>query len=95
MRLTQKQILAIKKNFQKYFHSGDIYLFGSRVNDVKKGGDIDLYIVTDNKDNLALKKIKFLANLKREIGEQKIDIVLNYDNNRTIEIEAQNKGIKL
>ena len=26
------------------FHSGDIYLFGGRVDDTKKGADIDLYI---------------------------------------------------
>jgi len=95
MRLSQKQISAIKSNFDKVFGSGDIFLFGSRVDDEKKGGDIDLYIVTDNNNDLSYKKIRFLAALKREIGDQKIDVVLSYDKNRLIEKKARAEGIKL
>jgi len=95
MRLTQKQINAIDESFKEVFKSGSIYLFGSRVDDSLKGGDIDLYIDTDDKDNLYEKKIKFLVSLKRKIGEQKIDVVISKDKNRTIEQEALKKGIKL
>ena len=95
MRLTQKQIEAINESFKEIFQSGKIYLFGSRVDDSKKGGDIDLYIDTDDKDNLSLKKIDFLVSLKRKIGEQKIDVVISRDKNRAIEQEAIKKGIEL
>ncbi len=67
MRLSDKEVQAIKDCFRNIFHSGEIYLFGSRVDDSKKGGDIDLYIRTDEREDLAYKKIKFLTSLKREI----------------------------
>ncbi|MEA2019930.1 MAG: hypothetical protein U9N59_15980 [Campylobacterota bacterium] len=95
MRLNQKQIDAIKTNFNNFFIEGTIYLFGSRIDDDKKGGDIDLYISTKNRENLAYKKIQFLANLKREIGEQKIDVVLDYGQDRLIDKKAKEEGISL
>jgi predicted nucleotidyltransferase len=83
------------KKFKEFFKDGDIYLFGSRVDDSKKGGDIDLYLVIQDHSNLFRKKLKFLARVKRELGEQKIDIVFNQDQNRLIEKEAIKWGIKL
>jgi len=94
MRLSKKEIEIIKNSFNKYF-KGEIYLFGSRVDDNKRGGDIDLYIVTDSKKELFDKKIHFLANIKKELGERKIDVVFNKDENRLIEKEAKKWGIKL
>ncbi len=95
MRLTPRYIEVIKKYFKQFFQDGEIYLFGSRVNDSKKGGDIDLYFVLKDHSNLFEKKIKFLSRVKRELGEQKIDIVFNTDNTRLIEKEAIRWGIKL
>ena len=95
MRLTYKEIVAITSTFKEVFKSGEIYLFGSRVDDSKKGGDIDLYIQTDNKDNLMEKKIDFLVLLKEKIGEQKIDVVISKDTNRLIEQKALKEGIVL
>jgi len=95
MRLNQKYIDTIKFYFQEVFKTGEVYLFGSRVDDSKKGGDIDLYLVLDEHKNLFFKKIKFLAKLKRALGDQKIDIVFNEDSNRLIEKEARQWGIKL
>lgn len=95
MRLSSEYRAAIRKHFYHFFHSGDIYLFGSRVDDSKKGGDIDLYLEVENKEGLFEKKRKFLARLKREIGDQKIDVVFNIDPERLIEKEARKWGIKL
>ncbi|WP_366474987.1 nucleotidyltransferase domain-containing protein [Sulfuricurvum sp.] len=72
-----------------------MYLFGSRVNDHKRGGDIDLYIETEHNEHLSEKKIQFLLLLESLIGEQKIDIIFHRDNNRLIEKEAKTKGILL
>lgn len=58
--------------------SESLWLFGSRIDDKKRGGDIDLYIETHLSTEEAVKaKFKFLRLIKDEIGEQKIDVVLN------------------
>jgi len=95
MRLTHNEVKAMKESFSEVFQNGKIYLFGSRVDDSKKGGDIDLYIQTESKNNNLKKKIDFLILLKNKIGEQKIDVILSKDKNRLIEQEALKTGILL
>jgi predicted nucleotidyltransferase len=95
MRLRENEIQSIKTIFRDIFKDGEIYLFGSRVDDSKKGGDIDLYISTKNRDNLAQKKIKFAGRVMRAIEYKKVDIVLDYGKNRLIDKIAKKEGIKL
>lgn len=96
MRLTYFEQNIIRKTFTEVFESGDVYLFGSRVDNSKKGGDIDLYLVPDKKfEDESDKKIQFLIKLDKDLGEQKIDVVLAKDKNRAIEKEALKKGINL
>jgi uncharacterized protein len=78
MRIKQ----AEKELFLKVIHSIDakaeVYLFGSRVDHGKKGGDIDLLILSDSlgfDDKLKIKKRIF-----EQIDEQKIDIVIGRKN---------------
>lgn len=42
MRLSVSQIEATEQETAHFF--GEVWLFGSRVNDAEKGGDIDLYV---------------------------------------------------
>lgn len=95
MRLTKLEVDAIKNSFKEIFKEGRIFLFGSRTNDSLKGGDIDLYIITEKNDRLMHLKIEFLVHLKRKIGNQKIDVVISKDISRPIEQEALSKGIEL
>ena len=96
MRLTQFEQEMIKKAFLEVFESGKIYLFGSRVDDRQRGGDIDLYLVPDRKfDDERRRKIRFLIKLDEYIGEQKIDAVMAKDKNRLIEQEALRYGVEL
>jgi len=95
MRLTDYEIDSIKKTFHKVFGSGKIYLFGSRVDDNKKGGDIDLYVQVEVAQDMLIKKIDFLAKLKEKIGDQKIDVVISKERTSVIEKEALNNGIEL
>jgi predicted nucleotidyltransferase len=95
MRLTHDQIQAIKQSAQEVFGSTvEVFLFGSRVDDTKKGGDIDLYIKAQN-DNDFAHKIKFLVALEQKIGEQKIDVILAVNKNMPIEQQALSTGILL
>lgn len=96
MRLTPHERDAIKKAFHDVFGEGRIYLFGSRVDDNKRGGDIDLYLCPNcYSENMHQKKIAFLVKLDNAIGEQKIDVVIAKDPDRSIEQAAQRDGIEL
>lgn len=92
MRLKESEIEAIQSTFLKIFIHGEIYLFGSRVDDNKKGGDIDLYIKTKSSSQLSRKKIDFLVSLKQLIGRQKIDLVIDRGSNRLIDRLVEQKG---
>ena len=99
MRITTKDQKTIVNTAHQYFDKAtEVYLFGSRVDDSKKGGDIDLYIIPEHQNSaeqLYHKKIKFLVALQLAIGEQKIDVIIAKDKNRLIEKEAIRTGIKL
>jgi hypothetical protein len=85
MRLSQFEIESIYSLAIKWFGSDvKVFLFGSRADDTKKGGDIDLFI--SNNDELLLtleNKIQFLVDLKSLIGEQKIDVVFDNESTRS------------
>lgn len=80
MRLTEREVKTIKTIFLTHFGGkAHLWLFGSRVDDAKKGGDIDLYVETEESDldKLLRNKRQFLIDLYMQLGEQKIDVVLN------------------
>jgi len=96
MRLAEYEKASIKRSFEEIFHDGKVYLFGSRVDDTKRGGDIDLYLVPSKKyDDERRKKRQFLIKLDEYIGEQKIDVILAKDPNRRIEQVALRDGVEL
>lgn len=52
-------------------------LFGSRLNDAARGGDIDLFIPGDWSPPEAIpRRIRFCAERRRRLGDQKIDVVV-------------------
>jgi uncharacterized protein len=79
MRLSDFQIETINKLAKKHFgQDATVFLFGSRTDDHKRGGDIDLLVRNTNESGLTVEaKIKFLAELKLQIGDQKIDVVFD------------------
>jgi predicted nucleotidyltransferase len=96
MRLSLFEVEKIIASKNKVFgNDAKIYLFGSRVDDQSKGGDIDLYVEIQSTQNLLEKKIAFLTLVQNYLGEQKIDIVFAKDASRAIEMEAKSKGIEL
>jgi predicted nucleotidyltransferase len=96
LRLTDLERELIKKAFYETFQDGKIYLFGSRVDDTKRGGDIDLYLCPSQRyENERERKRKFQILLDEYLGEQKIDVVMAKDTNRLIEKEAIRTGVEL
>jgi len=85
MRLTEYQRNIIREVAHKIFGlNAEVRLFGSRVDDAKRGGDIDLLIKTDLPEamQVARAEIKFLTQIEVLLGEQKIDVLLDYPGRR-------------
>ena len=81
MRLTAPEIQAFIEVLTPRvgnFHA-QLFLYGSRVHDEKRGGDIDLLLeVKDAVMAKQLNEIKYilLADFKERIGDQKIDFLI-------------------
>ena len=87
MRLSTKELEIIRYEVKNIFGKALVYLFGSRVDDLKIGGDIDLYVVSEHNDNLFRKKEK-LKIILEDLLFKPVDIVVARDKNRRIEKEA-------
>lgn len=79
MRLTERQIRIIKEEVLRLFGSAaQVWVFGSRVDDSARGGDIDLLIEADTSPKEALdKELQLYARLIRRLGEQRLDIIVH------------------
>jgi len=95
MRLKKDEIDLIKKEIKKLI-DGDIYIFGSRIDDNQKGGDVDIYIIPKQKFSTKERfeisnKIKIMLEYELLMP---VDVVISKDKTREIEKEAI-KGIKI
>lgn len=99
MRLSHEQTEVIRNAVTDiYGKDSKLWLFGSRVNDNRRGGDIDLLVRPGSiagRHNL-MDKIRLLGRLERELGERKVDIVIETSNDqRAIVRIAHETGIPL
>jgi len=101
MRLTKFEIDTIKEVASEIWGNQTVvYLFGSRTDDTKKGGDIDLYVQPPREmasEKLIIQKAAFLAKLDFLLGEQKIDLLIKTRHNRNLPIikTAKTTGVPL
>jgi len=94
MRLTQSEIDIIKSTLLDTFGEAQIYIFGSRLNDEVRGGDIDIFIIPKSKiENQRAKRAKVVSYLEYKLLKP-IDLLIHRDFNRLIEQEAL-KGVRL
>ena len=91
INLELNEIEIIKKSVLKIFNKCEIYIFGSRLK--RKGGDVDIYLIPENKENLFEKVIEAKVILKDKLLRN-VDIIIHKDFNNLIEKNAL-KGIKL
>ena len=76
MRLSNRLQELIVDGIRKSFGDIEIYLFGSRTDDSKKGGDIDIALALDiNKNEFRRKKIQFKKYLFQKGYDLKIDLL--------------------
>lgn len=78
MRLTEAMQQIIKTEVYKFLgHDSQIILFGSRVDDSQKGGDIDLFIQTPQYlSNKVEAECQLSARLYMKLGGQKVDVLI-------------------
>ena len=67
VKLKKEKTKLIKKIILKIFEESKIYIFGSRLNNKKRGWDIDIFIIPRNRNNLFSKKAKTEFLLENEL----------------------------
>ncbi len=99
MRLNENQVKVIVHAVHSRFNKGArIYLFGSRLNDELKGGDIDLFIDLPEVDHESVRhSCQAIADIQMSLGEQKIDLIVRHHDSpdQTIFHEALTHGVLL
>lgn len=99
MRLTEFQRATIKAAvFNVIDTDSRIWLFGSRADDTKRGGDIDLLIETENVlPNRVAALCRLEGRLVTGLGDRKIDILLKdaHTPEASIHRAARQQGVLL
>ena len=81
MRISQIEKTTIVNAILEKDKNAQIFLFGSRTYDFKKGGDIDILIQSDEIGLLEIVKIK--STIFKNIPEQKIDLLVSKSNEKS------------
>ena len=99
MRLSRKTQQTIRDTVREVFGvEANVKLFGSRINDDARGGDIDLLVELPSiTAEIERKTMQLVARLQLRIGDQPIDLlVLDPSTPRSsIHEQASSTGIKL
>ena len=96
MRLGNRLKQGIKRCVLMSFGDVDIYLFGSRVDDSKKGGDIDLAIdISVSKEQFRQYKIQFMIALIKSGLDFKIDVVPYRTDDTLLRAEIEQCAVKI
>lgn len=99
MRLDDKTCTIIKSEVASQFGAAAVVrLFGSRVDDMQRGGDIDLFIEPCNPlKNRIQAECRLAASLYIKLGGRKVDVLIKDPQNPTQPIyeQALNNGVVL
>jgi predicted nucleotidyltransferase len=95
MRITEHEKNIIIDAVINVDQNAKVWLFGSRTDDSKKGGDIDIAILSENSNKDVMQEIQVRRFICDRIGEQKIDIVISNTGKEAIFRLAAAEGIRL
>ena len=99
VRLSAREIEIVRETVSRLL--GDhtcIRIFGSRVREDEKGGDIDILIETERKlANRVASACRLVSELQLQLGDQKIDVIIIDAETREQPIHqiARQTGVKL
>jgi len=99
MRLTENQKVQIRNAvFEVVGSNAEIRLFGSRLDDNAKGGDIDLLVTLKEPiEQSAYMAAKIAAKIMIKLNEQKIDVIIEAPNLSKLPIHdvARQSGVMI
>lgn len=102
MRLQAKEVDAIAQAAREAFTPGTaVFLFGSRVDNSKRGGDIDLLVEVPKvmpPAELVRRRTRFVSRIYRLLDEQRIDVVIatqDQQDSRAVVAAAKRAGLKV
>ena len=82
MRLKVEEREVIKNAVHLFDADAKIFLFGSRADDNKKGGDIDLLIISSKLNRREIRQIK--ERFYEKFGEQRLDFVIPNEDRKSV-----------
>lgn len=98
MRLDPALVPSLVADAREVFGGNtELWLFGSRVDDNARGGDIDLYVETSDETDLLERRLEFQRRLFRLLGDRRVDVVIHARNQPLAPIHriARKTGILL
>ena len=99
MRLTPQQVEAIRTVVREQAGpEAVVYLFGSRVDDAARGGDVDLMVELPTPvEEPALLAARIAGRISRALEERKVDVVVAAPNLMCLPIHdvARREGVRL
>ena len=78
LRLSKEEIKTLKNAIYEQDRDALVYLFGSRVNSQKRGGNIDILILSDKLTQRDIRTVRIT--FFQHFDEQKLDILLDSKN---------------
>ncbi|MDR0731089.1 MAG: nucleotidyltransferase domain-containing protein [Treponema sp.] len=93
MRISNTEKNCIVNAIGEVDNEAPIWLFGSRTDDTKKGGDIDIAVLS--KKIGITEKIRIKRSICNKIGEQRIDLLVSDYGNEAVFKSAVENGIRL
>ena len=99
MRLKKNQQQTIRETVREVFGpDAAVYVFGSRVDDTARGGDIDLMVRLEKPQvNTERNILRLAAKLQMRLGDQPIDVLVQDPESaiKPVHLEASRTGIRL
>jgi len=74
MRLGDNQVNTIREEVQQLDAAAEIYLYGSRVDNAARGGDIDLLVISDKLEFRDILRLR--TRILDRIGWQQLDLLV-------------------
>lgn len=96
MRLKPEQAQFIKSTIARHFgEEARVWLFGSRVNETRRGGDVDLYVQPEDVGDCFDRRVRCLGDLVDGLPYP-VDLVVD-DGTRELPIYriARHEGVRL